>query len=132
MGKVAVIVDQDVGQTFNCSLEIRLGSTKTSTQFLIRHIMASLTNAHRHTSNRLVDIVDLDEDKDDCKSERSVRGQRVYFVADWVRKDGLENEALALGHKCSPNSRGSICCFVRSDLQPVGKCIGVDKSQPAI
>jgi hypothetical protein len=56
MGKVIVIVNDDVSQTLNGTFQVRLGSFESGSEFFIGNVVAALADAHGNSRDRLLGV----------------------------------------------------------------------------
>src|SRR5438128_10858602 len=98
--EVAVVVHEYVRQRMDGACEICLRTREARYEFVVRHVVASLKYAHRHTLLRDLDTVDADVAEDDRVALLGrCFAQELHLVAHWIGEDGLEHEALALLHQ---------------------------------
>lgn len=97
--------------------------------------MPALGDSHRHAHLRHIGSRDSDEAKNNCIAIQNTFPEKCRLVSNWIRKDGLEDEALPLtdqfaSERVRKRREGALAIEEIPALSPIQK--QAEKSEDAV
>jgi len=95
-GEVAVVEDQHVRQSADRPFQVGERARKAAFQFVCRHVVAALRDAHRHPLGRAPGRRETNEAEHDGVAAVGSSLKEAELVTDRIGEDGLKRKTLVL------------------------------------